>query len=146
MALKLFLSHILISLITIPALALAKYDTACMFLLLTSGTAYVLTGYVATKRYTAWYNYVIVALVGVSLWIICYLTCPESTDYKSEANAGIWFYYELYITVRSPLNFLTDENPYNLTTDLLSKLSIPVLASILQFTGGQLKRHFQQNQ
>lgn len=140
MALKLFISHFIISLFAIAVLGLTVNDFFCFVLVMLSGCLYFLSGYIFTKTYICWFNYFSVAAVGVSFWILCYLISPESTNYKREASAGFWFYYELYILVKSPLNFVEMLNdPYSLTRDLITKLCVPILISILQSIGGQVK-------
>ena len=102
---------------------------------------YLISGFIYTNRKSNWFNYFVVAIIGISIWTICFIISPNDLNYKS-GNGGCWFFYQLYIMVSSPLNFI--ESIQNILTgnfklQLYSEALIPIIISIFQYIGGLLK-------
>lgn len=140
---ELLIAHILISILSIfslYAIELVDSEIVCVLILLLLSYFYFLSGYVSTNRKARLYLYFPIAFAGIGFWIICYLLSPCATDYKRCAGAGAWFYYELFVVVKSPLHFMQSfTDPYDLNRDLITKLAVPAIVSLLQFAGGQTK-------
>ena len=145
MFIRLFLSHIVLSVVTLFLLSIAfvvSNDIIYGLLFFIMLVLYFYSGYLFTHHKTPWYNYCAVAFVGLTLFGICFYLSPNTTNYKSFAHAGLWLYYELYITVSSPLNFmLLFTERYAFLPDMLFKLFLPLLLSSMQFAGGTLKNN-----
>jgi hypothetical protein len=63
-------------------------------------------------------------------------------NYKSDNNAGVWFFYQLYIIVSSPINLINIfdmESNYSVNKQLIIDLLIPIILSLMQFLGGIVK-------
>jgi len=109
--------------------------TFIFFLLL-----YIYSGYYFTNKKNKWYSYFAVGILGVLFWSICYSMSFESTNYKQDNNAGVWFIYELYILPKFPLYFFNSNN-YSLKLDLIEKLIFPIIFSLCQFLGGYFRTY-----
>ena len=137
---RLILAHFLISVITIFMTSLAMNNETFLIVTLVSCFMYVVSGYIITKHKIKSINYFGIALIGIVLWVICFIISPESTNYKGNHEAGIWVLDKLYLIVISPLNFIDFiTEPYNRIRELTFLLFIPILLSCLQLIGGIYK-------
>ncbi|MFM9984886.1 MAG: hypothetical protein ACKVOK_06600 [Flavobacteriales bacterium] len=103
---------------------------------------YFLSGYLLTKVRTPWYRYFGVAVIGTLLWLRCFYISPDTTNYKSDHNAGCWFNCKLFVMVDSPLNFidsLNSEENYSVRREQVQILLVPILISLFQYAGGAVK-------
>jgi peptidoglycan/LPS O-acetylase OafA/YrhL len=145
MFIKLLLSHIVISLISVFILlsiaTVFDYDIVYYTTFLIVLSLYFYSGYLFTGKKVKWYNYFATAIVGLLLFGICFYISANSTNYKNIPKAGLWLYYQLYVMASSPLNHTEalDEG-YSVTRDLLLMLLLPMLYSCLQFAGGIFKQ------
>lgn len=133
--------HILITFFSMMILSLffntdSKLILVLFFLFTLS--VYSLSGYFLTNKMIKWYNYFGVAIVGILFWIICYIKSPYNTNFKQNNDACLWFFYELYIMIKSPLYFI-NVSDYYLNFDLFEKLIYPIIFSFFQFVGGVFK-------
>lgn len=100
---------------------------------------YFVSGYFLTKDKVIWYRYTGIAIIGIVLWLLCIAKSPESLNYKSNEEAGLWFYYRLYIAgIESPLNYITNYNKIG-TKQIVYILMYPIIASLLQYLGAVFK-------
>lgn len=143
---KLFFQHLFICLISLLGLAFLANriqwnDFISLFYFVIVVLMYIFSGYISTESKARVISYFSVAIIGIVFWTYCYVLSSNSTNYKSsDQNAGIWFFYELFITSKSSLNMLPIfSDKYSLNLDLFSKLIFPCVFSIFQFIGGQLK-------
>ena len=140
---KLFVWHFLITVAVILLTSIIpisdQFKTALYTLeLIVVLLLYFLSGYFLTRKKVEWICYFAIALVGIVFWTFCFIQSPDSTDYKSNADSGGWFFYEFYIQARSPLNFIRGDD-YSMKLDMFEKFIFPVIFSFLQFLGGQYK-------
>jgi hypothetical protein len=136
--LKLIGAHFLVTVITIIVMSVVmdNYYLIIFF----SCFLYFLSGYKVTKIKSAWFNYFGVLAIGIFFWLVCFIISPNSTNYKGNQDAGLWFFYKLYISVNSPLNFIDSLNePYNLKRELLILFFTPFVISTFQYLGGHYK-------
>ncbi len=137
---KLIGAHFLITMITIVVMSLAINTITYFLVTLFSCILYFYSGYIVTKLKSNWLNYFGVFTIGIILWIICFALSTNSLNYKNDNEAGLWFIYQLYVMVKSPLNFIDFLNePFNLKRELFILLLIPFIISVIQFSGGKLK-------
>lgn len=138
---QLLSSHFIITFVTIVLLTFATDKNETIFIVgIISCVLYFYSGYYLTKEKVKWYNYFIIAFLGITLWLICFIISPSSMNYKRDDNAGVWFFYQLYIMVASPLNFIDSINEnYSIAKQLILDLLIPIVISLLQFLGGFVK-------
>ena len=137
---KLIGAHFLITIITIMVMSLAINDITFFSVIMFSCILYFVSGYKLTNEKSNWKNYFGVFAIGIVLWIICFGLSPDSTNYKRNTEAGLWFFYKLYVMVNSPLNFIDTVNePYNLRRELLILFLTPITISVFQYLGGRLK-------
>lgn len=102
---------------------------------------YVVSGFIYTNSKSRWYNYFIVAIIGIVIWTICFIKSPNDLNYKS-GDGGCWFFYELFIMVSSPLNVIDSIQNIltgNIKLQLYTQSLIPIIVSICQYAGGFLK-------
>lgn len=100
---------------------------------------YFYSGYLLSKDKMVWYRYIAIAIIGIILWLFCFAESPESLNYKSDNQAGLWFFYRLYISgIESPLNYITKYNNIE-EFQLFYILTYPILASLLQYLGALFK-------
>lgn len=138
--LKLIGAHFLITIIIIVVTSLAINDITYFSVSVFSCFLYFISGYKLTNEKTNWINYFGVCAIGIVLWVICFALSPDSTNYKRNTEAGLWFFYKLYVMVNSPLNFIDSLNePYNLRKELLMLFLTPFTISVFQYLGGRLK-------
>jgi hypothetical protein len=147
MFLKMLIWHLVIGVLSILMLSIffslsnvndQTVVVVCIFSFFIVLFLYGYSGYYSTIKTVKWYNYFTVAFVGVFGWIICFVKANYSTNYKQDSEAGVWFFYEIYISSKSALNFVDLDN-YSLKKDLIAKLFYPILFSICQFSGGLIK-------
>lgn len=138
---RLLSSHIIITIIIMIMLSLGAPHGETIFIIgVTSCVLYFYSGYILTKEKVEWYNYFGVACLGIFFWLICFVVSPHSMNYKRNPEAGIWFLYQVYIIVSSPLNFIESLNEkYSLTRQLITDFLIPIVISVFQFFGGWTK-------
>ena len=137
---KLIGAHFLITIITIMVMSLAINDITFFSVIIFSCILYFVSGYKLTNEKSNWKNYFGVFAIGIVLWIICFGLSPDPTNYKRNTEAGLWFFYKLYVMVNSPLNFIDTVNePYNLRRELLILFLTPITISVFQYLGGRLK-------
>ena len=140
---KLFMWHFLITIASIFIfLNFIVYNNkissiSCLISFMSILLFYFLNGYFLTKEKVKWVNYFAIAFVGIGLWLFCFIMSPTSTSYKQNADSGSWFFYELYILARTPLNFIDRE--YSLKLDLFEKFIFPIIFSFCQYLGGLVK-------
>lgn len=136
---KLIGAHFFITIIILIVMSLATNDETYILVIVLSFILYFYSGYKLTKTKVNWINYFGVAAIGIVCWLTCYIISPESTNYNRD-DAGLWFFYNLYIMVNSPLNFIDSwiEN-YNLKKELIMLFIVPPLISILQFSGSKYR-------
>ena len=105
---------------------------------------YVLSGYIitsTTKRFKI-LNYSAIALIGLTIWLICMNISPNDLNWK-KGNGGVWLYHQLYFAgIEGPFwyneqFYIGTNEKIKLQTTILLILSI--LPSILQAFGGILK-------
>ena len=138
--LKLIGAHFLITIIIIVVMGLAINDITYFLVSIFSCFLYFISGYKLTNEKSNWINYFGVCVIGIFLWVICFALSPDSTNYKRNTEAGLWFFYKLYVMVNSPLNFIESLNePYNLRRELLILFVTPFTISLFQYLGGRLK-------
>ncbi len=142
MRLKILISHFIITAIIITFISISDFsDNAYFMIYIFSLFLYLLSGYLSTEKKTSWYNYFIVSFIGLVIWGICFISSPNDLNYKGH-EGGIWFFYQLYIMVSSPLNFIDSIQDYlngNRKTQLFGDLIILILFSVFQYFGGIIK-------
>lgn len=137
---KLIGAHFLITIITILVMGLAINNITYFLVTIFSCILYFISGYKLTKEKSNWMNYFGVFAIGIVLWIICFFLSPYSTNYKRNTEAGLWFFYKLYVIVNSPLNFIDFLNEsYNLRQELLILFLTPFTICFFQYLGGKFK-------
>jgi hypothetical protein len=141
------LSHVCIFIVSIILLSIVlqiknnDYKYAFVFILVLY--LYFLSGYWLTQFFNRWYNYYLVAFIGIIIWLFAFFTSTNSLNYKADEQAYAWMIYRFYISgIESPLNFYDGLN-------FADKISIhfeecfiiiyPVIASIFQHLGGIFK-------
>lgn len=136
-------AHIIIFLISLFEISIllslyaAEYWFALVFLNIL--LLYFASGYFLTKDKVIWYRYTGVAIIGIVLWLLCIVKSPESLNYKSNEEAGIWFNFIIYIAgIESPLNYITYYNESKLKQSVYI-LVYPLIASLLQYLGALFK-------
>ena len=139
---KMLFSHFAITTIVMIVLSNFEFNQIGYWIIFfLSLFLYVISGFVYTNNKSNWYNYFIVAIIGVSIWTICFIKSPNDLNYKS-GDGGYWFFYELFIMVSSPLNVIDSiQNVLtgNIKLQLYSQSLIPIIISICQCAGGFLK-------
>ena len=139
---KMLLSHFAISVIVMIILSNFEFDQIGYWIIyIFSLFLYVISGYIYTSSKSNWYNYFIVAIIGICLWTICFVKSPNDLNYKSR-DGEYWFLYQLYIMVSSPLNVIDSINEVltgNIKLQLYSQSLIPIIISICQYIGSILK-------
>ena len=137
---KLIIAHFFISVITVFMTGLAMNNETYFIVTFISCLMYAISGYIITKQKIKSINYFGTAIIGIVLWVVCFINSPDSTNYKGNHEAGIWFFDKLYLIVMSPLNFIDFiTEPYNRIRELTFLLFIPILLSCLQLIGGIYK-------
>lgn len=141
---QLLTAHVFITIIVIILSAtLPHVNDSLIIIGFITCVFYFYSGYWATKEKLKWYHYFGIAGLGLLLWQICFAISPHSMNYKRDNEAGAWFFYQLYIFVSSPLNFISALNEkYSLVRQLILDLSIPFFISGLQFLGGLTKLRY----
>jgi len=144
MFLKTLFSHAVITIFVLVILSMynAGNDALNIGVLLLASLLYFFSGYILTTGAFPWYRYFGIAAIGIFFWLLCFILSPDSMNYKRYHAAGPWFFYQLYIAVRSPANFIDGfhkQENYSLSRDMIQCLIIPVLLSLLQFAGGMMK-------
>ncbi|MCG2420464.1 hypothetical protein K8089_15665 [Aequorivita sp. F47161] len=144
---KLISSHIIITLISIFGISyLYQFLDNRVYEIIYSGLhlaviliLYIASGILATDNTFSFKKYYIIALIGFIIWLIAFTSSPKSIDYKHVKEAGLWFFYQLYVMgISIPLeNFFPSQNNIFLNFALL--LSFAIIPSLLQGIGGYIK-------
>jgi hypothetical protein len=138
----LLLYHFLIIIIVLVIIGFVEKDETFILVSVFILFLYFISGYILTTDKIKWINYFIIAIIGILFWIICFVNSPNSMNYKSDNNAGVWFFYQLYIIVSSPINLINIfdmESNYSVNKQLIIDLLIPIILSLMQFLGGIVK-------
>ncbi len=142
MKLKILFSHFIITAIIIVSISIFDFNESGYFMIyIFSLFLYLLSGYLLTKKESNWYNYYTVSFIGIIIWFFCFISSPNDLNYKGH-EGGVWFIYQLYIMVSSPLNFIDSIQFYiskNRELQLFGSLVILMFFSTFQYIGGIIK-------
>lgn len=140
--LRSMLAHFLIFFLMLLLLSIAVNPLFSALSLLIIILSYFYSGFVITRIKTNWYNYFGIAIFGLIIWLVSFISSPNSLNYKSDDSAGLWMFYRVYIAaMESPITFmgLNIAEEYSIKAEMYSIAIIPILASLLQYSGGLLK-------
>lgn len=151
---KLFISHIIITLISIAIFSIIlvniENDTyeiifRIVFLILIL-SLYILSGYLSTNTYSKVNisEYSIIAVIGIIIWVFCFWTSPTDLNWK-KGDGGVWLFYMIYV---SSLLESTDwifqifkTTKLNIKVSIFLLLSLSIIPSFMQYLGGLKKRN-----
>jgi hypothetical protein len=144
MKVKLIISHFLITAIIITLISVNDFsEKGYLATFFFSLFLYLLSGYIATNTNKIMlFDTFIIAIIGTIIWLLCYISSPNDFNYKGH-NGGSWFFYQLYIMVNSPLNFVDNISNYFNTSKairLTSDLIFPLIFSLFQCCGAIIKQ------
>jgi len=147
-ATKTLLAHAAIFVIMLILISIFSYfnslnNYTCIMLLISVLGMYLYSGYILTNSKTQGYKYFAVAIIGLLIWITAYITSPNSLNYKSDSEAGIWMIYRYYIAgIETPLNYISSFNiadNYSIRLEMYIIAFLPILASVMQYFGAKWK-------
>lgn len=152
MRLKLFLSHILITLISAGFLALESFIgdrvpvmVIGFFYLFIILVLYVASGYFFTAKNQMFNikNYGVIALIGIVLWFVAVLNSPSNLDLGWKISNGeiLWHAYRIYVfATELPFWFIFyGESIKNVYLEASFLLILTIIPSVTQAFGGYLK-------
>lgn len=139
---RILLSHFIITAIIIFIISIYDFkDNGYWLIFLFSLVLYLLSGYFSTYKKSSWWNYFIVSIIGIVIWVFCFISSLHDLNYTGQSG-NICFLYQLYIMVTSPLNFIDSIQDFlngNIERQLFTDLLRLIFLSILQFVGGIIK-------
>ncbi len=152
---KLFISHILITLISFTGMSIIwvniENDTlefvfriASLILIF---SLYILSGYLSTNNESKvnLIKYTIIAVIGIMLWMFCFIISPNDLNWQGR-ESGVWLFYIIYtfgILEPSDWIFKIFKIPEinNTNISLLFLLILSIIPSLLQYIGGIIKKN-----
>lgn len=145
---KTVLAHIVIFFIMLILISIFSYfeilnNSICILIYVCVLGTYLYSGYIITNSKAKSYKYFYVAFIGLLIWMTAFLTSPNSINYKSDTEADIWMIYRYYIAgIETPINFISNfdiADNYSITLEMYLIALHPIIASLMQYFGGQLK-------